>query len=147
MSESKRRPAAFLEAGLLALVGVAVLLDARGYPRPLEAGVPGPAFFPRLLAVLLIGGAIALAVRARWQPRAREQPGGGALRLAGATLWIAGFLFALPLLGNLVALPPLVGGLMWLSGERSPRTLIAIPLVFGGFVHLLFVVVLGVPLP
>ena len=152
MSDAVRRREPLLEAGLLALVGAGVLFDARGYPQSLVEGVPGPAFFPRLLALLLIGCAAILAVRALGRPdRAGSpgggSPGGGTIRLAGAALWIAGFLLALPLLGNLLALPPLVGGLMWFSGERSPRILIAVSLAFAGFAHLLFVVALGVPLP
>jgi hypothetical protein len=146
MSDGKRRPAALAEAGALALVGAGVLLDARGYPAPLIEGVPGPAFFPRLVALLLIAGAVVLAVRPR-RGGAGETRAGGRLRLLGATLWIAGFLAMLPLLGHLAALPPLIFGLMWLSGERSPWTLAAVSLAFGGFVHLLFVVALGVPLP
>ena len=51
---SDHRSAAFVEAGLLALVGAGVLVDARGYPAPLIEGVPGPAFFPGLVAALLI---------------------------------------------------------------------------------------------
>ena len=146
MSFGGRRQGVLVEAALLALVGAGVFVDTLGYPSPLIEGVPGPAFFPRLLAVLLLAAAVTLAVR---PTRASdiEPLGGGAVRLAGAAGWIAGFLFALPWLGHLVALPPLVGGLMWLSGERSARTLIVISLLFGGFVHLLFVVALGVPLP
>lgn len=141
-----RRSTSLVEAGLLTLVGAGVLFDARGYPAPLIEGVPGPAFFPSLVALLLIAGAVVLAVRPRRED-AGEARGGGELRLLGATLWIAGFLATLPLLGHLAALPPLVFGLMWLSGERSPWTLAAVSIAFGGFVHLLFVVTLGVPLP
>lgn len=147
MSDGGRRPASLLEAGLLALAGAGVLLDARGYPAPLLEGVPGPAFFPGLVAALLIACAAILAVRRQRQAAREETRGGGALRLLGATLWIAGFLLALPLIGHLFALPPLVCGLMWLSGERSPWVLTAVSVAFGGFVHLLFVVTLGVPLP
>lgn len=147
MSDGRRRPASLAEAGLLALVGGVVLLDARRYPAPLIEGVPGPAFFPALVAALLIGGAVVLAVRPARQPEGAEKPDGGTLRLLGAAAWIAAFLVAWPLIGHLAALPPLVGGLMWLSGERSPWVLIAVSLVFGGFVHLLFAVALGVPLP
>lgn len=146
MSES-RRSVSLVEAGLLALVGAGVLLDARGYPAPLIEGVPGPAFFPGLVAGLLIGCAGVLALRPARGGQDVRKTGGGVHRLAGATLWIAGFLLVLPLIGHLAALPPLVLGLMWLFGERSPWILIAVSLAFGGFVHLLFVVTLGVPLP
>lgn len=141
------RPAAFVEAGLVALLGAGMLLDARGYPAPLIERVPGPAFFPGLVAFLLIACAAVLALRPPRGPAGAGIDGGGALRLGGAVLWVAGFLAILPLAGHLLALPPLVCGLMWLSGERSPWILSAVPLAFGAFVHLLFVVALGVPLP
>lgn len=124
-----------------------MLLDARGYPAPLIEGVPGPAFFPRLVAFLLLGCSVVLALRRSGEPTSTDLRGGGALRLGGALLWVAGFLVVLPLAGHLVALPLLVFGLMWLSGERSPWILTAVPLAFGGSVHLLFAVTLGVPLP
>ena len=147
MSEQRRRPAALVEAGLVALLGAGMLLDSRGYPAPLIEGVPGPAFFPGLVAFLLIGCAAVLALRPSREPARAGMEGGGVLRLGGAVLWIAGFLLTVPLIGHLAALPPLVLGLMWLSGERSPWVLAAVSLAFGGFVHLLFVVTLGVPLP
>ena len=146
MSDGRVR-SALVEAGLLALVGAGVLLDARGYPAPLIEGVPGPAFFPGLVAALLIACAGVLALRPARAPQGAQGTGRGVLRLLGATLWIAGFLLVLPIIGHLAALPPLVLGLMWLSGERSPWILTAVSLAFGGFVHLLFAVVLGVSLP
>ena len=147
MSDGGRRLASLVEAGLLALVGAGVLLDARGYPASLIEGVPGPAFFPGLVVVLLIGCAAVLAVRPVRAPGSAVTRNGGALRFVGATLWIAAFLLALPVIGHFAALPLLVLGLMWLAGERSPWILIAVSVVFAGCVHLLFVVTLGVPLP
>ena len=147
MSDGGRRPAVRGEAGLFALVGAGLLLDARGYPAPLIEGVPGPAFFPGLVAALLLACAAGLAFRARRPSPAGKAPGGGAGRVLGAAGWIGGFLLVLPVIGHLAALPPLVAGLMWLSGERSPRVLTVVSLAFGGFVHLLFVVTLDVPLP
>ncbi len=147
MSDGGRRPVSLVEAGLFALIGAGVWLDSRGYPAPLLEGVPGPAFFPGLVAVSLIGCAAVLALRPVRQPAAVRAGGGWTLRVLGATGWTVAFLLTLPLIGHLAALPPLVGGLMWLSGERSPWVLVGLSLVFAGFVHLLFVVILGVPLP
>lgn len=154
------------EAGVLTALAAGVLLDAQGYPPPLVDGAPGPAFFPRLVAFLLLGCAVGLAFGVRRKPapgEAREpgRRGDGAgdgaaadagrtrreLRRWGAALWVAGFLLAVPLLGSLAALPALVGGLMYLSGERSYRVLVAVPLGFAGFLHFLFEWLLGVPLP
>lgn len=147
MTDGGRRPGSFLEPGLLALLGAGILLDAAGYPPPLAQGAPGPAFFPRLLAALLIVGAAGLAIRAWRAPEDLPGRGDGARRLLRAAVWIAGFLVALPLVGHLLALPPLIAGLMWLFGERSPRIVVVVPLAFAGFVHLLFVAILGVALP
>ena len=167
------------EAGLLAAVGAAVLLDSRGYPPSLAEGAPGPAFFPRLLAALLIACAAWLAIRA-WSgakergsrgakdsgsggessagrsrgsassdPAASEGPGSRVRRFGVwiAVAWIAAFLLAWPRLGTVLSVPLLVVGLMWLTGERSWRTLVSVPLAFAGFIYLVFMVLLGVPLP
>ncbi len=177
-SESASPPLRLLvEAGLLAAAGAAVLLDSRGYPPSLTEGAPGPAFFPRLLAALLIACAAWLAIRA-WRG-ARDagsgsapSGGSGAGRSRGnvasdsdsapgaragrriqrlgvpiAVAWIAAFLLAWPLLGTVLSVPLLVVGLMWLTGERSWRTLVSVPLAFAGFIYLVFMVLLGVPLP
>ncbi len=146
------------EAGLLAVVAAGVLLDSRSYPGSLAEGAPGPAFFPRLLAVLLMGCAAWLAIRAARQPlesdpgrsRGNVAPGSGAgrgVRLGLGAAWIAVFLLAWPRLGTVVSVPLLVAGLMWLTGERSRLALIAVPLGFAAFIYLVFMVVLGVPLP
>ncbi|MDE2663461.1 MAG: tripartite tricarboxylate transporter TctB family protein [Gemmatimonadota bacterium] len=151
------------EAGLLAVVAAGILLDSRSYPGSLAEGAPGPAFFPRLLAVLLMGCAAWLAVRAARQPpeldagRSRGnvvgspgagRPGAGRdARLGLGAAWIAVFLLIWPRLGTVVSVPLLVAGLMWLTGERSRLALIAVPLAFAAFIYLVFMVALGVPLP
>ena len=137
-----------IETGLLAAVGAAVLLDSRGYPPSLAEGAPGPAFFPRLLAVLLIACAAWLAIRG-WR-RGSGEEAGRRIPLLGvwiAVAWIAAFLLVWPWLGTVLSVPILVVGLMWLTGERSWRTLVSVPLAFAGFIYLVFMVLLGVPLP
>ena len=147
------------EAVVLAVLAGGVLFDSLGYPPPLVAGAPGPAFFPRLVAFLLLGCAVGLAFRGRRRPApapgTAKAAGAGAdpdgtrreLRRWSAALWVAAFLLAAPVFGSLAALPALVGGLLFLSGERSYGVLIAIPLAFAAFLHLLFERLLGVPLP
>ena len=176
------------ETVLLAAIGAAVLLDSRGYPPSLTEGAPGPAFFPRLLAVLLIACAAWLAVRA-WRGAGEGGSGGGSAGASGgesraarsrgnsgaarsrgnvasdsaagsgvrsriprlgvwiAVGWIAAFLLVWPRLGTVLSVPLLVVGLMWLTGERSWRTMVSVPLAFAGFIYLVFMVLLGVPLP
>lgn len=138
------------ETGLLAAIGAAVLLDSRDYPPSLAEGAPGPAFFPRLLAVLLIACAGWLAVRAWGGARERKPEAGSRTPLPGvwiAVAWIAAFLLVWPRLGTVLSVPLLVVGLMWLTGERSWRTMVSVPLAFAGFIYLVFMVLLGVPLP
>ena len=148
MGESAGRWRRLVEPGALAALAALVLLDARGYPEALPGGGPGPAFFPRVLAALLIGGAAALAVRAfRATPAATPGSPAGRTRLLAAAAAIGAFLLVLPLASRLVCLPLLVGGLMRLSGERAPALLAAVPLGFTLFVELVFVTALGVPLP
>lgn len=121
-----------------------MLLDAGGYPPPLAEGVPGPALFPRLIAILLVLSALGVLLR-RSPPGVEREAGG--LRAGAAALWIGCFLVVLPILGALVALPPLVAGLMWLAGERSSGRLIGVPLAFAAGAWLIFARVLGVALP
>ena len=182
------------ETGLLAAIGAAVVLDSRSYPPSLTEGAPGPAFFPRLLAVLLIACAAWLAVRG-WRGARERGAGGGSAGGSGdesgvgrsrgnvssdssagagrsrgnvssasaagseagnriphlgvwiAVAWIAAFLLIWPRLGTVLSVPLLVVGLMWLTGERSWRTMVSVPLAFAGFIYLVFMVLLGVPLP
>ena len=57
------------------------------------------------------------------------------------------FLVAWPRLGTVLSVPLLVVGLMWLTGERSRLALVLVPVVFAGFIYLVFMVGFGVPLP
>lgn len=143
-----------LEPALLAATAGVVLFDSATYPGGLE-GAPGPALFPRILAFVLLGGAGVLTWRALRGTGIRKRPRPVASASAprrpwvfwAAAGWLAGALAAMPHLGAPGALALLVGGLLWLGGERAPGILIALPIGFAGAVWLLFAGALGVPLP
>lgn len=138
------------ESALLAAVGVVVWFDASGYPPALAPGAPGPALFPRILALVVTGGAVLLgwqALSGAGRPRSPGEKGRRPWALVAAAGWMAAALAALPHLGTAVTLPLLVGGLAWLGGERSLRVLVGLPVAFAAAVWLLFVRLLGVPLP
>ncbi len=149
---SRRRGARpWVEAGVFAAIAALILVDSGGYPKALPGGGPGPAFFPRLLGVMLLGCAAALVLRPLREAAGRKTDPKTTRRRTGRALlgmlWVAAFLAGAPFIPRLVALPLLVGGLMALAGERSPLLLAAVPLVFTALVEVGFVTLLGVPLP
>lgn len=160
---SKRRRFIFtgsmVEGWLLIIIAIGVLWDSRTYPASLSSGTPGPAFFPRLLALLLGVAGVALLMK-RYRTTAPRDKKGAVLPMHSskktATKWgnlglaivaITGFLLVSPQIGTVFALPILVSSLMWLIGERSTLLLVTIPLAFSVFVYGVFSVALGVPLP
>ena len=64
-----------------------------------------------------------------------------------ALLGISGFIAVAVFTSTLLALALLVGFLMFLFGERRIALLLATPLLFAGFVHVVFVRLFGVSLP
>ena len=148
-----------VEGWLFIIIATGVLWDSRTYPPSLSSGTPGPAFFPRLLALLLGIAGVVLLIK-RYRTTAPRDKKGSILpmhsRKKPATKWkhlgltivtIAGFLLVSPQMGTVFALPILVSSLMWLIGERSTLLLVTIPLAFSVFVYGVFSVALGVPLP
>jgi len=165
----KSRAGGFIEASLLFGLALAIFLDTRAYPASLVPDAPGPAFFPRLLALGLgvcagvLGGrawrsgpedegpaAASARVVAPAGPAVTDRGGvavGAAGRVAVAVGAIAGFILLAPRVGTFVVLPALLAALMVLLGERKPRSLIGVPLLFTAFVYLVFFRLLGVELP
>ena len=64
-----------------------------------------------------------------------------------ALLLVIGFLLGVKTLGVFLLLPPLLGGVMAIMGERRPGTLVAVPLLFDLFVYVVFYRVFSVDLP
>lgn len=138
---------------VLAALAVYVVVEAAGYPDSLVPGAPGPAFFPRLLAVALLGLCALLLVRlwrSKRAPSASEPRSKAASHRGRVLVGLVGLVLTLrlvPYLGALVVLPPALALILWLMGERRPPRLIAIPLAFDLFLWLVFVRALAVDLP
>lgn len=139
-------------ATIFVALGVFVFVETRGYPASLTPGAPGPAFFPLLLAGLLVALAIALfleAVRSGesvatppsvfdWRPSARWATVFGSVSI---------FLLLAEETDFLLLLLPLLAVVMGLMGERRPKTLVMAPTLFVVFAYVVFVRLFGVPFP
>ncbi len=118
-----------LAAGVALLaVGIGYGLATGQLPDRTLPGTPGPAFFPWLISIGLIGLSVALAVRGLVAIRLRSEaacgyrlPGRGWFALGG----FAAYLLLLPYAGFVLASVPFCGGLAVLYGERRPIVALA----------------------
>ncbi|MDH3230106.1 MAG: tripartite tricarboxylate transporter TctB family protein [Alphaproteobacteria bacterium] len=135
-------------ATLLAL-GIAYGYLATQLPERSQSNLPGPAFFPYLIAVLLLALSLGLLVQGvrgyRRLPLDLGLPERASAILA--LLLFAAYLVALPRLGFLIASIPFAGGMMWLYGGRNPLFLVAGAAGLPLFLLLLFREVFGILLP
>jgi len=135
-------------AGVLLALALGVVAETGGYPGSLVPGAPGPAFFPRFLAAALALLALLLGAQALRGGRRAEVPATEGLgRTVLALLLVVGFLLGVESLGVFLLLPPLLGGVMAIMGERRPGMLVAVPLLFDLFVYVVFYRVFSVDLP
>lgn len=144
-----RSPRDLVAAGGLAAAAACVWLETAGYPGSLVSGAPGPAFFPRLLALLAAGLALLLAWRA-WRGTStagRDVSRPEARRVGASLLLLVLFVALLPRVGAFLLLPPLLASVMLLMGERSWLALAGVPLLFDLFVYLVFYRFFSVDLP
>jgi putative tricarboxylic transport membrane protein len=129
---------------VLALVGIAIGLEALTFEVGFLADPVGPKALPGLAAVmLLVAGSIEMRrVGERW-----DVPSGAALRrLVGAALLLGVYPFALGFLGFVLSTTLVVGGLALLFGApRAPAAASAAALSV--VLWVLFVVGLSLPLP
>jgi putative tricarboxylic transport membrane protein len=138
--------AGFAGAGALVFAGTLT------YP-PMEGGQPGPALFPRIIALLLIGFGARLAwggARSRdrteavaWRRLHQNPAFVNALFVVAA---VAGYVVLADHLGFLLTTAGLMFVLMWRLAVR-PLTAVAVAVAFMVIVHVLFAKLLRVPLP
>ncbi len=134
--------------------GAAIFAATLGFPR-LEGGSPGPALFPRVLAVLMIGFGACLVVPAALRrptspPDATPVPArphaGGVFNALLVFAAIIVFMLASPIFGFLLTTAAILLGLMWWLGTPLPRAAAA-AVGLDLFVYVIFGKILRVPLP
>jgi len=137
---------AILGTGAIVL-GIATFLDTLGFPK-MPGGAPGPALFPQILSVLLIGLGLVVVVQSL-RPHTAEnnhyEP--VAILKAGAVLvFIAIYVAVVQRLGFLITATLIMLGMMLML---SVRLRVALPAALGIalFSMLLFERILRVPLP
>ena len=117
---------------VLALLGLVYGWLATRLPDRGALHVPGPAFFPDLIASIMVVLSLVLVAKGtRDLLRGDEPVGRPALSLKGVAVLavIALYIYLLPTLGYLFAGVPFFAALMWLSGTRK-----WIPLIVGSIV-------------
>lgn len=141
MADLLRRLAASLPVGAL---GLAAVVLARDFP-PVPGQVYGPALFPTVLGLLLIGCAIAVLLQA---PKAAAAPAGARARVAALAYALAPVVVMVgwetlgwPLLAFGVG-----AGLLIVGGMRPMPALVA-GIGFALLTWVLFAMLLRVPLP
>jgi hypothetical protein len=154
MVDKKRAGARQIDVGLGAIIvalGIFVLLQSLRLDFYLE-GIPGPGFFPTLVAgaLAIAGGLLCLSglfghkdTSADFDPPTRSQ----ARRSLGIWIALVGSVLLVPIAGFVIAMLALVGILIFgLEGKRDLRGLVAV-IAIPGLVYLLFVMLLQVQLP
>ncbi len=135
-------------AALLAL-GIVYGYLATQLPVRSLPNLPGPAFFPYLIAIVVVALSLGLLVQGVRGYRRGPLDLNLSERAPAivALLLFAAYLAALPRLGFLLASIPFAGGMIWLYGGRNKLFLVAAAVGLPLFLSLLFREVLRIPLP
>ena len=140
--------------GIVALGGLMLVETLRG-PSFSQAfasgGVPGPAFLPFWTALGLLGVGFVLTARGLRRPGTAapvEWPGReGWMRIGATVLALALVLLLLNFLGFAVAAYLFVLAVTYSLGTTSRTTLFFVPIAAASVLHIIFGVLLKVPLP
>lgn len=139
---------------MIAAVALLALGIVYGYlavqlPERSQSNIPGPAFFPYLITVVLIGLSVALLVqgiRGPWR-EPLELDLSERIPAIVALVVFAVYIAALPRLGFEVASIPFAGVMIWLYGGRNRLLVAAGAVALPLFLSLLFREAFRIPLP
>lgn len=136
---------------LLILFACVVLVHVQSFPK-LDNGYPGPALFPQVLSVLIIGCGIGLAVQGirRRERLWRLDPGtvtpAGWLNIAVVLGAVVCYIFLAERVGFLIfSFAMLMALMQWFKVKRLPGLAMSVAVTLA--IYLLFAKVLLVPLP
>ncbi|MFH1410924.1 MAG: tripartite tricarboxylate transporter TctB family protein [Patescibacteria group bacterium] len=131
---------------LLIASSVFLIWEARDYPG-YWGEIPGPAFLPRIILIILICLSVLLMVQAL-QGKIPEKEKLGRIGLVGVSAIISFlYLYLAPRIHYFVATPIFLIVMMRLLGTRSWKRIFIISACFTIFVFLFFYKKLSVPLP
>ena len=135
--------AAVLVAGIGVLLARSTIAVAQGDTEL------GPQWWPTVLGVALVVGAVALAVLGALRPAAPEEEpasGHGVAQLVAVLALIVAYGAAWYQLHFLVVTGPLIAGLVYVTGGRGVRALVVFPAVTTMLLYVIFGLLLRVPL-
>jgi len=110
-----------IAAVIFAALGIGYGLLASGLPDRAGIGIPGPAFFPQLIAGFIVFLSLALLYKGISGLVIREKSADKVVFSAKAAIllaWFAGFIFLLPYVGFMIAGVPFFAGLMLMCQSR-----------------------------
>lgn len=116
---------------------------------PTGDGETGAAFYPRVIAVLIVVFALMQLARSLYdaEVHSHEIRAGPTKQVAGAALLVVVYVFLLPWLGFITATVAFMGVTMVYSGARSPMPIIGISIGMAVLLYYVFAVFLLIPLP
>jgi len=136
-------------AAVVLVAGVGVLLARSTIVAAHGETELGPQWWPTVLGAALVVGAVALGALGLTRPAAPEEEpasGHGAARLAAVLALIVGYGAAWYQLHFVVVTVPLIAGLVFVTGGRGIRALLAFPLLTTALLYVIFGLLLRVPL-
>jgi putative tricarboxylic transport membrane protein len=131
------------------LLGIIVLVNVSTYPSVGREQITGPAFFPRLLALILIGLSVMLFIS---NYRSKDQSSTGLFDIYAINAYITmvgllGYMVMINIVGFIIATPILLFGLMKFYGMKKYPKLVLSSVIITGIIYGVFKLLLAVPLP
>jgi hypothetical protein len=130
------------------LIGIFIIYATKDYPQGLQ-GVPGPAFFPRILSCVVIGLSILLLIKTYVKKDGRKISifDKDSIKVYVTIGFLLAYLIILDLIGFIISTPIFLFGLIFFYVRKNPLKNAVVALVVTFIVYGIFKVLLSVPLP